>query len=75
MIDYLVVAWLLTSHMGEFFRRIPFEIPILWLDSIADGAGDWVVDTQNRAFDQLDATSGISTKYSRSQHLSLGPTL
>ena len=64
--------------MSKFLAAALHVVAVLGLDRILDGAGHWVVDTQDGALDQLDSTGGISAQVSSSispsGSLSLAPS-
>ncbi|KAI6765726.1 hypothetical protein HG530_006796 [Fusarium avenaceum] len=43
-----------VAHLCEFLLHAPRAVAVPRLDSVLDGAGDWVVDAENGTLDQLD---------------------
>lgn len=70
-----------TSHVCKLFTSTLQVIAVLGLDGVLNGAGHRVINTQNRALNQLDLTGCISTQIptagsiSTSRGLSLAPGL
>lgn len=52
---------ILTSHMSKFLCSTLNIITVLGLNSVLDGTGNGVVDTQDRALDQFDFPGGITS--------------